>query len=113
MMLSVPSVTMNGGISEPRDQGSVEETEGRADKKAEREGDDGRHAVEHGETPHDHRGNHHDDADRKVDASGQDDQRLSDAENAGDHHLRQHGREIARGGESRRIDGDAEQEAEH
>jgi hypothetical protein len=34
-------------------------------------------------------------------------------ENAGDHHLRQHGREIACGGKPRRIDGDAEQQAEH
>ena len=39
------------------------------------------------EPAHDHRAQHHDRRDREVDAGGQDDQRLGDAEDADDRHL--------------------------
>ena len=87
---------------EPRDKHAVEIAEGGADKEAERKGDDRRNAVVDRQASHHHRGNDHDDADRKIDAGGEDDQRLADAEDADDHHLGEDGRQIARGGEPRR-----------
>ena len=56
---------------------------------------------------------HHDDADRKIDAGGQDDQRLRDAEDADDRHLRQDRRQIAAADEMAVVDRHAEQQAQH
>ena len=80
---------------------------------SEREGEDRGHAVEHGKTSHHHRGYDHDDADRQIDACGEDHQGLADPENACDHHLGQNGRDVAGGGEARRIDRHSEQQAKH
>ena len=113
MMLSVPSVTMNGGIFSRVTRDAVEVAEGGADEEAERKGDHGRNAVVDRQPPHHDRRNDHDDADREIDARRQDDEGLADADNADDHHLREYGREIAGGGEPRRIDDDPEQHAEH
>ena len=53
-----------------------------------------------------------DTADRQIDAAGENHQRLANAENARDHHLGEYCREVACGGEARRIDRHAEQQAE-
>ena len=95
MMLSVPSVTMNGGIcirvtSAPLSQ-PHKSPQMRPSGKAIRTGTPSTTA----EASHNDRRNDHDDADRKIDAGGQDDKRLRDAEDADDRDLGQHGREIA------------------
>ncbi len=97
---------------QPRDQRAVEEAERGAAKETERKGKDRRHAVEHGESSHHHRGDDHDDADRQIDACGQNHQGLANAENARDHHLGQDSRHVAGRGEAHWIDRHAEQQAQ-
>ena len=104
MMLSVPSVTMNGGICSRVTSAPFRKPQATPHSKPERKGDDSGNAVDDGEPAHHHRRDHHDHADREIDAGGQDDQRLRDAENADDRHLRQHGRQIAGGDEMREVD---------
>ena len=97
---------------EPRHQNPVEIAEGGADQETDRKGDKRRNAAVNGQASHHHRRNDHDDADREIDARRQDDEGLADADNADDHHLGEYGRQIAGGGEPRRIDEDAQQHAE-
>jgi hypothetical protein len=97
---------------EPRHQNPVEITEDGADQEADRKGDKRRNAGVDGQTSHHHRRNDHDDADREIDARRQDYEGLAHADNADDHHLGEYGRQIAGGGEPRRVDEDSQQHAE-
>ncbi len=112
MMLRVPSVTMNGGIlsrvtSAPLRKPKAE-PQMRPSGKARIVGtpsSTARRPITTDEmtmmTP----------IDRSM-PGGEDHQGLTDAENAGDHHLGQNGRDVAGGGETRRIDRHSEQQAE-
>ena len=113
MMQSVPSVTMKGGIVSRVTSAPLSQPKNAPHSRPSGKATIDRQAVDDAEPAHHDRGNDHDDADRKIDAGGENDERLADAENARHHHLGQHGREIARGGEALRIDRDAEQQAEH
>ena len=78
-----------------------------ADGEAAEDRDRRRDAVAEGELAHDDRAQHHDRADREVDAGGQDHQRLRRADDADDRHLLQdqrqrEGREELRPSERRR-----------
>ena len=71
------------------DQPAVDEAAQRATGKAAEDRNGNRDSVAEGELPHDHGGEHHDGADREVDAGGEDDQRLGRADNADDGDLLQ------------------------
>ncbi len=93
----VPSVTMNGGSLQPRHQHAVDRAaaarrRGDADEERERR----RQAGGDRELAHDHRAQHHDGADREIDAGGDHDQRLRDADDADDGHLLDDQRQVER-----------------
>ena len=65
MMLSVPSVTMKGGIFSRVTSAPLRTAAGDAAEQAERKGDEDRHAVDDRQPPHHDRRDHHDHADRR------------------------------------------------
>ena len=82
-MLQVPSVTMNGGSRSRVTRTPLTKPQSEAGEEAEREGDVDRHAVDRPPSwPMTIERQDHDGADREVDAGGEDDQRLRDAEDA-------------------------------
>ena len=104
IMLNVPKVTMKGGICSFVTRAPLRKPNASAAQQPERKGDKQRHSVVDREAPHHDRRDHHDHADRKIDAGGQDHQSLRDAEQADDRHLGQHRRKIAGGDECDIID---------
>ena len=95
-MLHVPRVTMKGGSLSRVTRRPLTAAAADAGQKADRECQFDRHAVHHREAAHDDRRQHHDRADREVDAGGEDDQRLGDAEHGDDRHLLQDQRQVER-----------------
>ena len=98
---------MKGGSFTLATSTAVDEAAERADRQGRRGSKWDRHAVAEGELPHDDGGEHHDGADREVDAGGQDDQRLRRADDADDRDLLQDERQ-RKGGEELAADQHAE-----
>ena len=96
-MLSVPSVTMNGGSRRPVTSPPLIDAEGDAgeDRRAEAPAAAGIAAHDR-ELRHHDLPERHDRADREVDPRREDHQRLPDREHADDHHLLQDQREVLR-----------------
>ena len=95
-MLQVPSVTMKGGSLRRVTSAPLTRPQAMPVRSPSGKEISTRNAADDGESSHHDRGKHHDGADREVDAGGEDDQRLGDAEHADDRHLLQDQREIER-----------------
>ena len=95
-MLHVPSVTMNGGSRSRVTRMPLTQPQAMPVKRPMGKRQPDRHAALHRQPSHDDRRQHHDRADRKVDAGSEDDERLGDAEHGDDRHLLQHQRQVER-----------------
>ena len=88
--LSMPSVTMNGGSLIRVTRSPLTTWRSDRDRRADQQREHPRHVLLVGQLRHDQRGQHHDRADRQVDAGGQDDQGLPGRERADDGDLLDH-----------------------
>ncbi len=86
-MFQVPSVTMKGGSLSLATRKPFASPQKPADREAGEQGDDRGHAVADHHVAHDDEGEDHDDADGKVDAGGQHDERLRRGKDAHDRDL--------------------------
>ncbi len=111
-MLQVPSVTMNGGSRRWVTSTPLTSRRRCADEEADGKASGAGTPAPTASLPMTTERQHHDRADREVDAGGQDDQRLGDAENADDRDLLQDQREVEGIEEALADDGAEEQHAQ-